>query len=140
MELIDGQLVVVTGAAGFVGSHLCERLLERGQQVLALDNLVTGEMAHIQHLIGHPGFSFARHDICELPPPAVHSAARVFNLACPASPPDYQRAPVATTLTSVLGLWRLMEALQGRGARLLQTSTSEVYGDPLEHPQRLPSS
>lgn len=127
--------VLVTGAAGFVGSHLCDRLLERGDSVLALDNLSTGHPLHLAHLQAHPRFRFQRHDITQALPPAASEAGRIFNLACPASPAHYQQHPVATVLASTLGTWRLLELAQASGARLLQVSTSEVYGDPQVHPQ-----
>jgi UDP-glucuronate decarboxylase len=127
--------VLVAGAAGFVGSHLCDRLLEAGCEVIALDDLSTGDMDHIAHLSGHPHFRFLRHDITQPLPDAAQRARRIYNLACPASPAYYQRHPVRTVLTSALGTWRLLELAQANRARLLQVSTSEVYGDPQVHPQ-----
>ena len=127
--------LLVTGGAGFLGSHLCERLLERGHDVIALDDLSTGHRRHLQHLAGHPRFTLLVHDLTHPLPPPVYEVRRVYNLACPASPAYYQRQPVATVLTSVLGLWRLLEQAQNTGARVLQVSTSEVYGDPEVHPQ-----
>lgn len=129
-------LVLVTGAAGFIGSHLCEALLARGQRVMALDNLSTGNAAHLQGLLGHAGFTFQRRDVTQPTTPEMAQAARIFNLACPASPLHYQKAPVDTVLSSALGAWRLLELARESGARLLHTSTSEVYGDPQQHPQR----
>jgi UDP-glucuronate decarboxylase len=134
--MTDPDTVLVTGAAGFIGSHLCEALLARGRRVMALDNLSTGDIAHFDCLLGHKGFTFQKRDVGLEPTPEMHRAARVFNLACPASPPHYQRAPVDTVLSSVLGAWRLLELVSATGARLLHTSTSEVYGDPDQHPQR----
>ena len=128
--------VLVTGAAGFIGSHLCEALLARGHRVMALDNLSTGDIAHLDRLLGHKGFTFQKRDVGLEPTPEMAQAGRVFNLACPASPAHYQQAPVDTVLSSVLGAWRLLELAQRSGARLLHTSTSEVYGDPEQHPQR----
>ncbi len=128
--------VLVTGAAGFVGSHLCEALLARGHRVMAVDNLSTGDIDHLDRLLGHKGFTFHRRDVCLEPAPEMSKASRIFNLACPASPAYYQTAPVDTVLSSVLGAWRLLELAQDSGARLLHTSTSEVYGDPECHPQR----
>ena len=127
--------VLVTGAAGFVASHLCDRLIERGLHVLGLDNLSTGHPTHLAHLRGHPRFTFIEHDITRPLPAAVHAAGHIFNLACPASPTHYQRHPVATVLASTVGVWRLLELARRAGARLLQVSTSEVYGDPQVHPQ-----
>jgi len=127
--------VLVTGGAGFVGSHLCDRLLAQGHSVLAVDDFSTGDPSHVDHLRSHPRFRAARHDIARDLPAEARSAARIFNLACPASPAYYQRHPVQTTLTSVLGIWRLLEIADKSGARLLQASTSEVYGDPEVHPQ-----
>jgi UDP-glucuronate decarboxylase len=128
--------VLVTGAAGFIGSHLCEALLARGHRVMALDNLSTGDIAHLDRLLGHKGFTFQKRDVGLEPTPEMAEAGRIFNLACPASPVHYQKAPVDTVLSSVLGAWRLLELAQRSGARLLHTSTSEVYGDPEQHPQR----
>jgi len=133
------RTVLVTGAAGFVGSHLCDRLIEAGHTVLALDNLSTGHADHLAQLQGHPRFSFHVHDVTQPLPPALlahaRQATRLYSLACPASPAHYQRHPVATVLASTLGTWRLLELARETGARLLQVSTSEVYGDPQVHPQ-----
>ena len=131
----EPPLAIVTGGAGFVGSHLCERLLADGWRVLAVDDLSTGDPSHLEHLIGHPHFDTDLQDIAQGLPDAVGDAARIFNLACPASPSYYQQHPVQTTLTSVLGMWRLMEVAARTGVRVLQASTSEVYGDPEVHPQ-----
>lgn len=134
--LLPGEQVLVTGAAGFLGSHVCEQLLERGCEVLAVDNLSTGVLRHLAPLMTHPRFEFLLHDVCEVPPPQAQGVSRIFNLACPASPVQYQRMPVQTVLASVLGAWRLLELACRSGARLLQASTSEVYGDALQHPQQ----
>ncbi|RZJ10473.1 MAG: SDR family oxidoreductase [Rubrivivax sp.] len=128
--------VLVTGAAGFIGSHLCEALLQRGDRVMALDNLSTGDITHLERLLGHKGFTFQKRDVTLEPTPALLDAGRIYNLACPASPVHYQKWPVDTVLSSVLGCWRLLELAGQSGARLLHTSTSEVYGDPEVHPQR----
>ena len=126
------QHILVTGAAGFLGSHLCDRLLAAGHRVTGLDNLSSGTRANLDHLQAHPRFRFIEQDVqlaCDLEVDAI------FNLACPASPPFYQIDPVGTTLTNVLGTWRMLELAKRCGARLLQASTSEIYGDPAVHPQ-----
>lgn len=133
--LAEPTLVLVTGAAGFVGSHLCDRLVAAGHRVLGLDNLSTGHGRHLNPLCGHPLFHFLHADITMPLPKAALQARAIFNLACPASPAYYQQHPVATLLASTLGTWQLLELCQQSGARLLQASTSEVYGDPQVHPQ-----
>ena len=127
--------VLVPGGAGFVGSHLCDRLLARGHRVLALDDLSTGDTRHVAHLADEPRFALRVHDVTAPLPAAVGTVARIYNLACPASPTQYQRLPVQTTLTSVVGAWHLLELAGRCNAPLLQASTSEVYGDPQVHPQ-----
>jgi UDP-glucuronate decarboxylase len=129
------NLVLVAGGAGFIGSHLCDRLLERGHDVLALDDLSSGDRRNLQHLQGVPRFRFKRHDVMLQAPAPSGVARHIYNLACPASPAHYQSDPVRTTLTNVFGAWRLLELARGSGARVLQASTSEVYGDPDVHPQ-----
>lgn len=131
----ENQRVLVTGGAGFIGSHLCERLLARGYDVLALDNFSTGHADHVNHLLHHPGFSLGTHDVTEPVPESADGAQLIFNLACPASPAFYQEDPVQTALTSALGSLHLIKLARRNGARLLQASTSEVYGDPEVHPQ-----
>jgi UDP-glucuronate decarboxylase len=130
---------LVTGGAGFLGSHLVDRLLARGDEVVAVDNFYTGRRANVAHLANHPRFHLVDHDVTE-PLPRVGALAdrfdRVFNLACPASPPAYQRDAIFTTKTSFLGTLHALELAEQDGACLLQASTSEVYGDPEEHPQR----
>ncbi|WP_119154884.1 UDP-glucuronic acid decarboxylase family protein [Caldimonas tepidiphila] len=126
--------VLVAGGAGFLGSHLCDRLLSEGHRVLAIDDLSTGRRENLEHLRLHARFAFREHDVTR-PLPAGLDVDGIFNLACPASPPHYQREPVQTTLTCVLGAHHLLELARQCGARLLQTSTSEVYGDPAVHPQ-----
>lgn len=128
-----GKCVVVTGGAGFIGSHLCERLLERGCEVLCVDNFHTGRRANIAHLLPNPAFEVLRHDICL---PLYVEADEIYNLACPASPIHYQHDPIKTTKTSVLGVLNMLGLAKRTGARILQASTSEIYGDPLTHPQR----
>ncbi len=129
------ELMVVTGAAGFLGSHLCDALLARGYEVLALDDFSTGTPSNLAHLDQHPGFRLLRHDITEPLPPQADGASGIFNLACPASPLHYQRRPVQTVLASTIGLNNVLETARRANARVLQASTSEVYGDPLVHPQ-----
>jgi UDP-glucuronate decarboxylase len=128
-------LFLVPGAAGFIGSHLCERLIEQGADVLGLDDLSTGHPSHLRRLEAHPRFRFVRHDIVRPLPPQCQEARVIVNLACPASPAHYQRHPVQTMLTSAIGVWRLLELAERNGARLMHASTSEVYGDALVHPQ-----
>lgn len=125
--------VVVTGGAGFLGSHLCTRLIEAGHEVLCVDNFYTGTKANIAHLIGHPSFELLRHDITF---PLYIEADEIYNLACPASPVHYQHDPVQTTKTCVHGSINMLGLARRLNARILQASTSEVYGDPDRHPQR----
>src|SRR5215510_12341993 len=124
--------VLVTGGAGFIGSHLCERLLERGDEVLCVDNLYTGTRRNVQHLLSNPLFELMRHDVCF---PLYVEVDEIFNLACPASPIHYQFDPVQTTKTSVHGAINMLGVAKRVKARILQASTSEIYGDPAEHPQ-----
>ncbi len=124
--------VLVTGGAGFLGSHLCERLLERGCDVLCVDNFYTGEKDHVAHLLDHPYFELMRHDITF---PLYVEVDEIYNLACPASPVHYQFDPVQTTKTSVHGSINVLGLAKRVKARILQASTSEVYGDPEVHPQ-----
>lgn len=126
------QRILVTGGAGFVGSHLIDRLLERGDEVLCVDNLFTGDKSNIDHLAGHPRFEFMRHDICF---PLYVEVDQIYNLACPASPIHYQFDPVQTTKTSVSGSINMLGLAKRVKARILQASTSEIYGDPTVHPQ-----
>ncbi|HET8633740.1 MAG TPA: UDP-glucuronic acid decarboxylase family protein [Gemmatimonadales bacterium] len=124
--------ILVTGGAGFIGSHLSERLVEQGHDVICLDNLFTGSHANVRHLEGRPGFRFVEHDVCE---PLLVDVDRIFNLACPASPIHYQVNPMKTVQTNVMGALNMLEIARRMGARILQASTSEVYGDPAVHPQ-----
>jgi UDP-glucuronate decarboxylase len=124
--------VLVTGGAGFIGSHLCERLLERGDEVLCVDNFFTGTRANVAHLLGHPMFELMRHDVTF---PLYVEVDEIYNLACPASPIHYQFDPVQTTKTSVHGAINMLGLAKRVRAKILQASTSEVYGDPGVHPQ-----
>ncbi|NUB05132.1 SDR family oxidoreductase [Azospirillum sp. Vi22] len=124
--------VLVTGGAGFLGSHLCERLLARGDEVVCADNYFTGSRSNIAHLLGHPNFEAIRHDVTF---PLYVEVDQIYNLACPASPVHYQHDPVQTTKTSVHGAINMLGLAKRLNARILQASTSEVYGDPAVHPQ-----
>jgi len=124
--------VLVTGGAGFLGSHLCERLLDEGAYVLCVDNFFTGTHGNIRELMNHPRFELLRHDVTF---PLYVEVDQIYNLACPASPIHYQRDPVQTTKTSVIGAINMLGLAKRLKARALQASTSEVYGDPLIHPQ-----
>jgi UDP-glucuronate decarboxylase len=124
--------VLVTGGAGFLGSHLCERLIARGDDVLCVDNYFTGRTDNVAHLLGNPRFETLRHDITF---PLYVEVDEIFNLACPASPIHYQFDPVQTTKTSVLGAINMLGLAKRTKARVFQASTSEVYGDPVVHPQ-----
>jgi UDP-glucuronate decarboxylase len=125
--------ILVTGGAGFLGSHLCERLLERGDDVICVDNFFSGRKENIRHLLGHPHFELIRHDIVH---PLFVEAEQIYNLACPASPVAYQYNPIKTIKTSTVGMVNMLGLAKRCRARLLHTSTSEVYGDPEVHPQR----
>jgi UDP-glucuronate decarboxylase len=125
--------VLVTGGAGFIGSHLCERLLERGEEVLCVDNFYTGTRRNVQHLLSNPLFEVLRHDVCF---PLYVEVDEIFNLACPASPVHYQFDPVQTTKVSVHGSINILGLAKRVKAKVLQASTSEVYGDPTVHPQK----
>lgn len=124
--------ILVTGGAGFLGSHLVERLLERGDEVLCVDNFFTGTRRNVEHLLGHPRFELMRHDVCF---PLYVEVDEIYNLACPASPIHYQHDPVQTTKTSVHGAINMLGLAKRLRAKILQASTSEVYGDPAVHPQ-----
>ncbi|MDZ4858259.1 MAG: UDP-glucuronic acid decarboxylase family protein [Candidatus Hydrogenedentes bacterium] len=123
---------LITGGAGFIGSHLCERLLDRGEEVLCLDNFFTGNKNNIEHLLQHPRFELIRHDVIE---PILLEVDRVYNMACPASPVHYQYNPIKTVKTNVMGAMNMLGLARRVKARILQASTSEVYGDPHVHPQ-----
>jgi len=130
---LSSRRVLVTGGAGFLGSFLCERLLAQGHEVLCVDNFFTGRRRNIAHLLGHPGFELLRHDITF---PLYVEVDEIYNLACPASPIHYQFDPVQTTKTSVHGAINMLGLAKRVKAKILQASTSEVYGDPTQHPQR----
>jgi UDP-glucuronate decarboxylase len=128
----DSKRILVTGAAGFLGSHLCERLVDQGHEVLGIDNYFTGRRANVAHLLGKPNFEIMRHDVTF---PLFVEVDEIYNLACPASPVHYQFDPVQTTKTSVHGAINMLGLAKRTGAKILQASTSEVYGDPEQHPQ-----
>lgn len=128
----SSRRILVTGGAGFIGSHLCERLIQDGHEVLCLDNYFTGTKANVIHLLSHPGFELVRHDVTR---PILLEVDWIFNLACPASPAHYQYNPVKTTKVNVLGALNVLGLAKRVRARVMQASTSEVYGDPEVHPQ-----
>lgn len=128
----DSKRILVTGAAGFLGSHLCERLVAEGHDVLGIDNYFTGRRSNVAHLLGETNFEMMRHDVTF---PLFVEVDEIYNLACPASPVHYQYDPVQTTKTSVHGAINMLGLAKRTGAKILQASTSEVYGDPDQHPQ-----
>jgi UDP-glucuronate decarboxylase len=125
--------ILVTGGAGFLGSHLCDRLIADGHEVICLDNFFTGKRENVAHLLGHPRFELLRHDV---EAPFTIEVDEIYHLACPASPIHYQRNPVRTIRTAVHGTMNLLDVARESNARMLIASTSEVYGDPLQHPQQ----
>lgn len=129
---MSGKTVLVTGGAGFLGSHLCDRLIEMGDDVICVDNFFSGSKQNIKHLLGHPRFELIRHDIVR---PLFVEAEQIYNLACPASPKAYQYNPIKTIKTSTVGMVNVLGLAKRCGARVLHTSTSEIYGDPEVHPQ-----
>ena len=129
---LHNKRILITGGAGFLGSHLCDNLLENGNDIICVDNFFTGSKDNIVHLLDNPYFELIRHDITI---PLHHEVDEIFNLACPASPIHYQFDPVKTTKTSVHGAINLLDLAKRKNAKILQASTSEVYGDPKEHPQ-----
>jgi UDP-glucuronate decarboxylase len=130
--MVFGMRILVTGGAGFLGSHLCERLLNEGNEVICMDNFFTGRKRNVLHLMDNPYFELVRHDVIE---PFKFEVDQIYNLACPASPPHYQHNPIKTTKTSVMGAINCLGLAKRVGARVFQASTSEVYGDPEVHPQ-----
>lgn len=132
MQMQRTKRILVTGGAGFLGSHLCERLVARGDEVICLDNFYTGSKKNVAHLMGKPNFELMRHDVTF---PLYVEVDEIYNLACPASPVHYQRNPVQTTKTSVHGAINMLGLAKRCRAKILQASTSEVYGDPEVHPQ-----
>jgi UDP-glucuronate decarboxylase len=128
----DRKMILVTGGAGFLGSHLCDRLLADGHDVICVDNFFTGRKHNIEHLIGHPRFELMRHDVTH---PLYVEVDEIYNLACPASPVHYVHDPIQTTKTSVFGAFNMLGLAKRRKCRIFQASTSEVYGDPSVHPQ-----
>lgn len=131
--IITNKKILVTGGAGFLGSHLCAKLIEYGNHVVALDNLYTGNVTNISKLFETDQFRLIKHDITK---PINFDVDLIFNLACPASPPHYQKDPIFTTKTCFMGALNMLELAKKNNARILQASTSEVYGDPEEHPQQ----
>jgi UDP-glucuronate decarboxylase len=125
--------ILVTGGAGFIGSHLCRKLLDNGHYVICMDNFFTGSKKNIQPLLDNPNFEILRHDIIQQ---IYLEVDQIYNLACPASPVHYQWDPIKTLLTSTVGMYNMLGIAKRTKARILQASTSEVYGDPLEHPQK----
>jgi len=132
IDAFDSTRTLVTGGAGFLGSHLCDRLLARGHEVICVDNYYTGNKRNIRQILDNPNFEAIRHDVTF---PLYLEADRIFNLACPASPPKYQNDPIQTTKTSVHGAINMLGLAKRLGIPILQASTSEVYGDPAVHPQ-----
>lgn len=130
---LEMKKILVTGGAGFLGSHLCERLLAEGNDILCVDNFYTGSKKNVSHLMSNPHFELMRHDVTF---PLYVEVDEIYNLACPASPPHYQYDPVQTTKTSVHGAINMLGLAKRVGAKILQASTSEVYGDPEVHPQK----
>ena len=126
---------LITGGAGFIGTNLCKRLLKEGHKVICVDNLYTGQMRNIEPLMSNPNFKFINHNIIE-PLKIEEKIDEIYNLACPASPPHYQKDPLFTINTCYIGMTNMLELAKKNNCKILQASTSEVYGDPLEHPQK----
>ena len=132
MKNLGRRRILIAGGAGFLGSHLCERLLKKGHEIVCLDNFLTGSKENVRHLLEHPSFEILRHDICL---PLHVEVDEIYNFACPASPPHYQADPIQTLKTSVLGALNLLGLAKRLKIKIFQASTSEVYGDPSVHPQ-----
>lgn len=130
----EGEVILVAGGAGFLGTHLCRKLLTQGHQVICMDNFLTGAQENLEALVEHPDFTVIDHDIIDPLPPGL-KPTQIYNLACAASPRRYQADPIHTMRTCVQGVINLLELASAHQARILQASTSEVYGDPKEHPQ-----
>lgn len=135
ISLFAQKTILVTGGAGFLGSHLCERLIDRGDKVICMDLLSSGAVENIKHLVSHPSFRLMKQDI-SLPFSLEEPIDEIYNLACPASPDFYQKDPIHTLKTNFLGMLNILELALEKQAKVLHTSTSEVYGDPLVHPQK----
>lgn len=131
---VQGKIVLITGGAGFIGSHLCHRMIQDGHKVICIDNLSTGRIENINDLMNHPNFVFKKHDITKTF--FIPRVDEIYHLACPASPPQYQKEPLKTIKTSIKGIWNVLKICKQQRCKLLFTSTSEIYGDPLEHPQK----
>jgi len=135
MDEKQKKIILVTGGAGFIGGHLCNYLINKGNKVICLDNLFTGSKKNIEGLLKNENFRFIEHDIIELSHLACDKIDQIYNLACPASPIHYQKNPIHTVKASTIGVINILELAKKYNARVLQASTSEVYGDPLVHPQ-----
>ena len=135
---VENKVALVAGGAGFIGSHVCDRLIADGASVICVDNFLTGRRDNLCHLDGHPRFELIEHDVIQppIPVPSEFHLTHIYHLACAASPPHYQANPEHTLLTNVVGTLNLLNLASEHGARLLLTSTSEVYGDPEVHPHR----
>lgn len=131
---VQGKIVLITGGSGFIGSNLCHRMIQDGHKVICIDNLSTGSLENIHDLMNHPNFIFKKHDITKTL--FIPRVDEIYHLACPASPPQYQKDPLKTIKTSIKGIWNVLKICKQQRCKLLFTSTSEIYGDPLEHPQK----
>ena len=130
---MQGEKILITGGAGFIGSHLCKKLLSKENKIFCLDNFYTGSRQNIKPFLSNPNFQLLEKDMIEI---FEIEADYIFNLACPASPPHYQKDSIKTMKTSILGIYNLLDIVEKNNARLLQASTSEIYGSPLENPQK----